>query len=94
MYLVEFALLESYDILPLQKYLADNGVNFVAITTVIDMDFENVDNKKSVKTLRILQGDEEKFVEVGKDDLVFFTNGSITPSHQIPFSAFTPRKPP
>lgn len=65
-------------ILPLQKYLADNGVNFIADTTVTDMEFENVVNKKSVRELRIIQDGEEQLVEVGKEDLVFFTNGSMT----------------
>lgn len=38
-------------ILPLQKYLKDNGVNFVNNTTVTDIDFEDVESKKRVITL-------------------------------------------
>ena len=65
-------------ILPLQKYLADNGVNFVADTTVTDMDFKFEGDKKTVTALKITQNNEEKTIELSEKDVVFFTNGSMT----------------
>lgn len=65
-------------ILPLQKYLADNGVKFVADTTVTDMDIEIDGKNKTVRSLMLLHNGEESVQEVGEDDMVFFTNGSMT----------------
>lgn len=65
-------------ILPLQKYLESNGVVFVNNTTVTDMDFEDVGNKKKVKTLQINKNGKKETVILGNDDAVFFTNDSMT----------------
>ena len=65
-------------ILPLQKYLADNGVQFVADTTVTDMDIEIDGKNKTVKALMLLHNGEESVQKVGEEDMVFFTNGSMT----------------
>lgn len=65
-------------ILPLQKYLLDNGVNFVANTTVEDMDFRFEGKKKTVTALKLVQDGEKKTVALSDDDYVFFTNGSMT----------------
>ncbi len=65
-------------ILPLQKYLSDNGVNFVANTTVEDMDFSFDGNKKTVTALSLVQDGQQKHVALSKNDYVFFTNGSMT----------------
>lgn len=59
---------------PLEKYLADHGVKFVSGATVTDMDIRIDGGDKTVTALRI--GDE--VVPVADDDLVFFTNGSMT----------------
>lgn len=61
-------------ICPLQKYLADHGVNFVAASTVTDMDIKIEGSDKTVTALHI----GEQIVPVAKKDLVFFTNGSMT----------------
>ena len=59
---------------PLEKYLSDHGVKFVSGATVTDMDIRIEGGDKTVTALRI--GDE--VVPVADDDLVFFTNGSMT----------------
>ncbi len=65
-------------ILPLQKYLTDAGVHFVAGTTVTDMDFSPNGAKKAVSGLMLQKDGKTKYVEVAPEDLVFFTNGSMT----------------
>lgn len=65
-------------ILPLQKYLVDHGVNFVSDTTVTDMDMDIQGKLKTVTALRMEKGGKEYVQAVGKEDMVFFTNGSMT----------------
>lgn len=65
-------------ILPLQKYLKDNGVHFVSNTTVTDMEFEQLGNQKRVKSLLVETNNKEEIIILDKDDAVFFTNGSMT----------------
>lgn len=62
---------------PLEKYLADHGVNFVSGATVTDMDIKIEGSDKTVTALHIGEGSEEQIVSVAEKDLVFFTNGSM-----------------
>lgn len=61
---------------PLEKYLADRGVKFVPGAAVTDMDIRFDGSDKTVTALHI--GNE--VVPVADEDLVFFTNGSMTPN--------------
>jgi len=63
---------------PLEKYLADHGVNFVSGATVTDMDIRIDGNDKTVTALHIGEGSDAQIVPVAEKDLVFFTNGSMT----------------
>ena len=65
-------------ILPLQKYLTDHGVHFVSDTTVTDMDLDIDGSSKTVIGLHLRSQGAETVVPVGSEDLVFFTNGSMT----------------
>ena len=65
-------------ILPLQKYLLDNGVNFVAGTTVTDMDLTIDGKEKTVTALRMTKDGMETVQPVSAEDMIFFTNGSMT----------------
>lgn len=65
-------------ILPLQKYLADHGVHFVAGTTVTDMDLDIQGKNKTVTALHLMQDGAETLMPVNPEDMVFFTNGSMT----------------
>ncbi|MGN1024946.1 MAG: oleate hydratase [Faecousia sp.] len=65
-------------ILPLQKYLEDNGVEFVPGTTVTDMDIMFQGDRKTVTALRLAAEGMAGIQPVGKEDMVFFTNGSMT----------------
>lgn len=65
-------------ILPLQKYLENNGVKFVANTTVTDMDIDIKGKEKVVRSLKLLSNEKETIVNVNENDMIYFTNGSMT----------------
>ena len=65
-------------ILPLQKYLSDAGVNFIADATVTDMDFKYDGNKKTVTALEIRKKGSAEKILLSDNDYVYFTNGSMT----------------
>jgi oleate hydratase len=74
-----FTKYNQYDslILPLKKHLESKGVTFVFNTTVIDLEME-IGEQKRVTVIHLLQEGEAKRIETTEDDLVFFTNGSMT----------------
>ncbi len=63
---------------PLQVYLEKQGVQFVADTTVTDMDIAVEGKDKTVTALHMENKGKEQTVPVNDADLVFFTNGSMT----------------
>ncbi len=65
-------------ILPLQKYLADHGVNFVANTTATDMELLFDGGKKTVTALVLKSNGVEIKQQLLPQDVVYFTNGSMT----------------
>ncbi|MEA4929251.1 MAG: oleate hydratase [Candidatus Limiplasma sp.] len=65
-------------ILPLQKYLADHQVQFVANTMVSDMELRLSGGQKTVTALVLQSGKTEFKQPIGGEDLVYFTNGSMT----------------
>lgn len=52
---------------PLEKYLADHGVNFVSGATVTDMDTKIEGSDKTVTALRIGEGNDGRIVPVAQD---------------------------
>ncbi|WOO85736.1 Oleate hydratase [Vanrija pseudolonga] len=69
--------------LPLRKYLEDRGVKFQFSTTVTDVDFDITEQRKQATrihwTVRKEDGpDEVGGVDLGANDLVFVTIGSLT----------------
>jgi len=62
---------------PMKTYLEEKGVTFQMNTEVIDIDFDLSEGKKTATALKMIDGSE---IVLGKDDYVFFTNGSITES--------------
>lgn len=65
-------------ILPLRTWLASQGVNFVTGTLVEEIHLETKGDKKTVTRLDIIQNGQKKRVAVSAQDLVYFTNGSMT----------------
>lgn len=70
-------------ILPLQKYLVDSGVQFVADTTVMDMDLTVKDNEKIITGLTLETKDGIINQSVEESDVIYFTNGSMTQNSSI-----------
>ncbi|MGN0812477.1 MAG: oleate hydratase [Candidatus Coproplasma sp.] len=68
---------------PLISYLSDSGVNFVSNTTVTDMDLKIEGNKKTVTALVLNQDGKGSRQVVNADDVVYFTNGSMTQNSSL-----------
>ena len=66
-------------VLPLYKWLLDKGVTFHFSTTVTDVDFDLSDpqHKKATRIRWVKEG-AEGGVDLGENDLVFMTIGSLT----------------
>lgn len=70
----------QYDslILPLLNWLKDHKVNFLEGYKVTDIDFDFSNQEKVTTAIYYTQGQTEKKIAVKKDDIVLFTNGSMT----------------
>lgn len=70
----------QYDslILPLITWLKKNGINFELGCTVTDIDFDFSGDKKTATAIQCVRGDKAETIHVKPDDLVLFTNGSMT----------------
>ena len=69
---------ESF-ILPLTKYLKENGVNFEYKTDVKDLDIEIIGKQKTVTGIHLVRdGQTKEHIDVLPRDLVMVTNGSMT----------------
>ncbi|PKL70652.1 MAG: oleate hydratase [Methanomicrobiales archaeon HGW-Methanomicrobiales-1] len=65
-------------ILPLQKWLENKGVTFVANARVEDLALDIQPGKKTVTAIHVTENGVAKAIPTTEDDLVFFTNGSMT----------------
>ncbi|KND92836.1 Oleate hydratase [Tolypocladium ophioglossoides CBS 100239] len=65
-------------VLPLQKWLEDHGVVFQFNTEVNDVDFAITDGRKQATRIHWIRGGEQGGKNLGPDDLVFMTIGSLT----------------
>ncbi|WP_417494555.1 oleate hydratase [Maricaulis sp.] len=65
-------------ILPLVKWLTDHGVNFRYGVQVTDVDFYNRPGRKQASRIHWLEYGAAGGVDLGEDDLVFITIGSLT----------------
>ncbi len=70
----------QYDsmIAPVVAWLESRGVRFERGAQVTDLDIEVFENKKTVTAVHLLRGGSPEKIEVGPQDLVLVTNGSIT----------------
>ncbi|MGN0813899.1 MAG: oleate hydratase [Candidatus Coproplasma sp.] len=68
---------------PLICYLEDRGVNFVSNTTVSDMDINIEGNKKTVTALVLSYEGIQYRQKVNENDVVYFTNGSMTQNSSL-----------
>jgi len=70
----------EYDsiIKPMLAWLQAQGVRFQTGTAVVDMDVENKAGQTIVTGLVLRDASGERRIELTRNDLVFFTNGSLT----------------
>jgi len=75
-----FTKYNQYDslILPLKKKLESSGVKFRFDTRILDLDIEILDGEKIVKGIELEESGVLKHIQTTKNDLIFFTNGSMT----------------
>jgi len=65
-------------VLPLQRWLLDQGVSFRYGIEVTDVDFDLTTDRKQATGLRWMSDGVEGGVDLGPDDLLFMTVGSLT----------------
>ncbi|MDO9324904.1 MAG: oleate hydratase [Methanoregula sp.] len=70
----------QYDsmVLPLTRWLKEQGVIFEHNVRVTDLDFIHTAAGKTVETIHLLREGKPQAIPVGNNDLVFVTNGSMT----------------
>ncbi len=80
-----FTKYNQYDslILPLKKLLESKGVKFEFNTTITDLDIDFNNNKKTVSAIHLTRKGIEDVIKTTVDDLVFFTNGSMTENSSL-----------
>ncbi|WP_243109927.1 oleate hydratase [Clostridium sp. E02] len=75
----------QYDslILPLVTWLKKNDVNFDMGCRVTDIDFDFSENQKTATVIHYIRDGKDAAIDVKKDDMVLFTNGSMTANTTI-----------
>ena len=70
----------QYDsmVLPITRWLQQEGVNFKFECKVIDLDFKPAVNEYTVEKIHYLHHGEKKEIKISENDFVFITNGSMT----------------
>lgn len=65
-------------VLPLYKWLLDQGVTFNFSTEVTDVDFDITGGRKQATRIHWIREEKSGGVDLGPDDMVFMTIGSLT----------------
>ncbi len=80
-----FTKYNQYDslILPLKRHLESKGVRFVFHTTVTDLDIDIAEGRKTVTAIHLNQNGKRNTIPTTANDLVFFTNGSMTENSSL-----------
>ena len=80
-----FTKYNQYDslVLPLKRKLEFQGVKFEFGVTVTDLEFDEEDKKKSVKAVHLSRNSVDEVLKTTADDLIFFTNGSMTENSSL-----------
>ena len=70
----------QYDslVLPLVRWLNDQGVSIQTDSTAADVSLAHNNGKQQIKSLTVTTGDDCTVVDIGDDDLVLITLGSMT----------------
>jgi oleate hydratase len=70
-------------VLPLQRWLEEQGVNFQVNARVTDIEMDITRASKTVTAIHLLHDGRPEIIPTTKDDLVFFTCGSMTENSTI-----------
>ncbi len=91
---VKRTIYNQYDslVLPLQTWLAAQGVRLVADCTVTDLDHKTEDGKFTVTGIHCLRHDKSEVIAVSGGDLVFVQNGSMTDASSLGSMTSAPTK--
>ena len=91
---VKRTIYNQYDslVLPLQTWLAAQGVRLVADCKVTDLDHKTEDGKFIVTGIRCLRRDKSEVIAVNDGDFVFLQNGSMTDASSLGSMTSAPRK--
>jgi oleate hydratase len=79
-------------VLPLQTWLAAQGVHLVMDCTVTDLDFSTVENALVVTGIHCLRQGDTETIAVSQTDLVFVQNGSMTDASSLGSMTQAPAK--
>ena len=91
---VKRTIYNQYDsmVLPLQTWLAGQGVRFVMDCTVTDLDHREADGKFIVTAIQTLRGGKSEVIAIEDSDLVFVQNGSMTDASSLGSMTVAPPK--
>jgi len=91
---VKRTIYNQYDslVLPLQTWLAAQGVNFVMDCTVTALAHSNDDNAFTITGIHCQRSGHAETLAVGSDDLVFLQNGSMTDASSLGSMTSAPPK--
>lgn len=91
---VKRTIYNQYDslVLPLQTWLAAQGVHFVMDCTVTDLDHREADGKFIVTAIHSLRGGKNEVIAIEDSDLVFVQNGSMTDASSLGSMIVAPPK--
>ena len=80
-----FTKYNQYDsmVLPLERWLKDQGVAFDLGAQVTDLDIKVADGEKTVTGIHVSRDGKAETIPTTADDLVFVTNGSMTESSTV-----------
>ncbi len=65
-------------VMPIYTWLLDQGVTFQFSTVVTDVDFDITTARKQATSIHLDHKGEQRTIELGPDDLLFMTIGSLT----------------
>lgn len=65
-------------VVPVQRWLQERGVEFANETRVVALEFHSSPDHHHAKEIRVRYNQEEREFALDEDDLVVFTNGSMT----------------
>lgn len=82
---LKFMRYDEYDslVLPIVNWLKEKGVSFVSNTLVTEIEFVKDSEAERVDQIHVVNNGNSAVYTVGTDDLVFFTNGSMTSDHSL-----------